>query len=67
MDLDGRGGMYPEFFCLTAYDTVTTYEAIRRSDEVLTRYKWECVVLNEGKNIQNLDADVTLACNVRKG
>ena len=67
MDLDGRGGIHPEFFCLTTYDTVTPYEAIRRSDEVLTRYKWDCVVLNEGQNIQNLDTDVTLACNVRKG
>ena len=67
MDLDDRDGVNPDIFCVTSYDTVTTYEAIRRSDEVLTRYKWECVVLNEGQNIQNLDADVTLACNVRKG
>ena len=67
MDLDDRDGVNPDIFCVTSYDTVTTYEAIRRSYEVLTRYKWECVVFDEGQIIHNIYTDVTLACNVRKG
>ena len=50
---------------LTARGTgvvVTTYEAFRRSKDMLLPVKWSYVVLDEGHKIRNPDADISLSC-----
>ena len=53
-------------FCGTGYAVITTYENIRRSPDIWTRHDWSYVVMDEGQKIRNPDADVTIACKVRK-
>jgi len=52
----------PDTFCGTGYVVVTTYESIRRNDDIWTRHTWSYVVMDEGQKIRNPDADITLAC-----
>ena len=49
-------------FCGTGYALITTYDNVRRSADVWTGHRWDCVVLDEGQRIRNPDADVTLTC-----
>lgn len=53
-------------FCGTGYVVVTTYESIRRSPDIWTGHNWSYVVMDEGQKIRNPDADVTIACKVRR-
>ena len=53
-------------FCGTGYSFVTTYESIRRDPDVWLQHDWSYVVMDEGQKIRNPDADVTLACKVRR-
>jgi hypothetical protein len=41
---------------------ITTFEAFRRSTELLLPHQWSYAVLDEGHKIRNPDADITLAC-----
>ena len=41
---------------------LTTYDAIRRSGDLLQRQEWSYVILDEGHKIRNPNAAVTLAC-----
>jgi DNA excision repair protein ERCC-6 len=56
----------PASFCGTGYAFVTTFENIRRNEEVWTRHKWNYVVMDEAQKIRNPAADITLVCKVRK-
>jgi DNA excision repair protein ERCC-6 len=56
----------PDTFCGTGYVVVTTYESIRRNDDIWTRHAWSYVVMDEGQKIRNPDADITLACKVSR-
>lgn len=41
---------------------VTTYANIRLYKDLLLRYQWDYVVLDEGHKIRNPDAEITLTC-----
>ena len=41
---------------------VTTYANIRLYSDLLLRYQWDYVVLDEGHKIRNPDAEITLTC-----
>ena len=41
---------------------VTTYASLRINHELLLKYQWEYIVLDEGHKIRNPDAEITLAC-----
>ena len=41
---------------------VTTYASVRLNIELLLKYQWEYVILDEGHKIRNPDAEITLAC-----
>nr|XP_002736872.2 PREDICTED: DNA excision repair protein ERCC-6-like [Saccoglossus kowalevskii] len=41
---------------------VTSYAAVRIQQDMLLRYQWDYVILDEGHKIRNPDADVTQAC-----
>jgi DNA excision repair protein ERCC-6 len=41
---------------------ITTYEQLRKHQELFTKRKWQYVILDEGHRIRNPDAAVTLAC-----
>ncbi len=41
---------------------VTTYANIRIYNNLLLRYQWDYLVLDEGHKIRNPDADITLTC-----
>jgi DNA excision repair protein ERCC-6 len=61
-DLETRD---PASFCGTGYAFVTTFENVRRNEEVWTRHKWNYVVMDEAQKIRNPSADITLVCKVR--
>lgn len=60
-DLDSRD---PSSFCGTAYAFVTTFENVRRNEEIWTRHRWSYVVMDEAQKIRNPSADITLVCKV---
>lgn len=60
-DLETRD---PASFCGTGYAFVTTFENVRRNEEIWTRHKWHYVVMDEAQKIRNPSADVTLVCKV---
>ena len=60
-DLDSRD---PSSFCGTAYAFVTTFENVRRNEEIWTNHRWSYVVIDEAQKIRNPTADVTLVCKV---
>ncbi|XP_070580138.1 DNA excision repair protein ERCC-6-like [Ptychodera flava] len=41
---------------------VTSYSGIRIHQDLLLRYQWDYVILDEGHKIRNPDAEVTMAC-----
>ena len=41
---------------------VTTYAGLRLSHQLLLRYQWEYVILDEGHKIRNPDSEITLVC-----
>jgi DNA excision repair protein ERCC-6 len=41
---------------------ITTYEGIRTNQDLLSKFEWEYIVLDEGHKIRNPDAEITLAC-----
>lgn len=61
-DLDTRD---PSSFCGTAYAFVTTFENVRRNEEIWANHRWSYVVIDEAQKIRNPNADVTLVCKVR--
>lgn len=61
-DLETRD---PSSFCGTAYVFVTTFENIRRNEDIYTNHKWSYVVIDEAQKIRNPNADITLVCKVR--
>eukprot|EP00536_Pseudo-nitzschia_multiseries_P012048 jgi/Psemu1/298000/fgenesh1_pm.440_\ len=58
-DLDTRD---PSTFCGTAYAFVTTFENVRRNEEIWTNHDWSYVVIDEAQKIRNPTADITLVC-----
>ena len=62
-DLETRD---PSSFCGTAYAFVTTFENVRRNDEIWTNHRWSYVIIDEAQKIRNPTADVTLVCKVRR-
>ena len=58
-DLDTRD---PSSFCGTAYAFITTFENVRRNEEIWTNHRWSYVVIDEAQKIRNPNADVTLVC-----
>lgn len=62
-DLETRD---PASFCGTGYAFVTTFENVRRNEEIWTRHKWNYVVMDEAQKIRNPSADITLVCKVRR-
>ena len=41
---------------------IMTYAGMRGYRDVLLRYKWDYVILDEGHKIRNPDAEMTLTC-----
>ena len=41
---------------------IVTYAGMRGYRDVLLRYKWDYVILDEGHKIRNPDAEMTLTC-----
>ena len=41
---------------------VTSYSSVRLRQDILLRHDWHYVILDEGHQIRNPDAHVTLAC-----
>ena len=62
-DLDTRD---PSSFCGTAYAFVTTFENVRRNEDIWTNHRWSYIVIDEAQKIRNPAADVTLVCKVRE-
>jgi DNA excision repair protein ERCC-6 len=60
-DLESRN---PSSFCGTAYAFVTTFENLRRNEEVWVKHRWSYVVMDEAQKIRNPRADITLVCKV---
>ena len=60
-DLDTRD---PSTFCGTAYAFVTTFENVRRNENIWTNHQWSYVVIDEAQKIRNPTTDVTLVCKV---
>lgn len=60
-DLETRD---PSSFCGTAYAFVTTYENLRRNEDIWTNHPWSYVVIDEAQKIRNPVADITLVCKV---
>jgi DNA excision repair protein ERCC-6 len=60
-DLDTRD---PSSFCGTAYAFVTTFENVRRNEDIWTNHRWSYVVIDEAQKIRNPTADITLVCKV---
>ena len=60
-DLETRD---PSSFCGTAYAFVTTFENVRRNEDIWTNHRWSYVVVDEAQKIRNPDADITLVCKV---
>ncbi|KAG7362229.1 SNF2-related protein [Nitzschia inconspicua] len=58
-DLETRD---PASFCGTGYAFVTTFENVRRNEEIWTNHKWNYVVMDEAQKIRNPGADITLVC-----
>jgi len=58
-DLETRD---PSTFCGTAYAFVTTFENVRRHEEIWTNHDWSYVVIDEAQKIRNPTADITLVC-----
>ncbi len=52
----------PDSFCGTGYVVLTTFENIRRNDNIWNAHRWSYVIMDEGQKIRNPDADVTIAC-----
>ena len=48
-------------FCGTGYAVVTTYEHVRRNQDVYINHPWSYVVMDEAQKIRNPQADITLA------
>jgi DNA excision repair protein ERCC-6 len=57
----------PSSFCGTAYAFVTTFENVRRNEDVWTNHRWSYVVIDEAQKIRNPTADITLVCKVSGG
>ncbi|KAL3917622.1 MAG: hypothetical protein SGILL_004626 [Bacillariaceae sp.] len=49
-------------FCGTAYAFVTTFENVRRNEEIWARHRWSYVIMDEAQKIRNPNADITLVC-----
>ena len=58
-DLDTRD---PSTFCGTAYVFVTTFENVRRNEDIYMNHRWSYVVIDEAQKIRNPNAYITLAC-----
>ena len=58
-DLESRD---PHSFCGTAVCFITTYENIRRNEDIWTRHSWSYVVMDEAQKIKNATADITVVC-----
>lgn len=56
------GGETDNQFCGTGYVVVTTYEHLRRNQDIYVNHPWSYVVLDEAQKIRNPNADITLAC-----
>lgn len=41
---------------------ITSYSAVRNLQDILQRYDWHYVILDEGHKIRNPNAGVTVAC-----
>lgn len=48
-------------FCGTGYAVVTTYEHVRRNQDIYVNHRWSYVVMDEAQKIRNPQADITLA------
>jgi len=48
-------------FCGTGYAVITTYEHVRRNQEIYVSHPWSYIVMDEAQKIRNPQADVTLA------
>ena len=48
-------------FCGTGYAVVTTYEHVRRNQNIYVNHRWSYVVMDEAQKIRNPQADITLA------
>jgi len=58
-DLDTRD---PSSFCGTAYVFVTTFENVRRNEDIYINHRWSYVIIDEAQKIRNPNADITLVC-----
>mmetsp|Transcript_33130 Transcript_33130/g.37226 ORF Transcript_33130/g.37226 Transcript_33130/m.37226 type:complete len:1363 (+) Transcript_33130:107-4195(+) len=58
-DLETRD---PSSFCGTAYVFVTTFENVRRNEDIYINHRWSYVVVDEAQKIRNPNADITLVC-----
>ncbi|OEU20833.1 SNF2_N-domain-containing protein [Fragilariopsis cylindrus CCMP1102] len=52
----------PSTFCGTAYVFVTTFENVRRNEDIYMNHRWSYVVIDEAQKIRNPNAYITLAC-----
>ena len=62
IDREDRDALDPHSFCGTGYVVVTTYENLRRNDDIHCGHRWSYVVLDEAQKIRNPDADITIVC-----
>jgi DNA excision repair protein ERCC-6 len=53
IDEDDLNTRDPSSFCGTAYTFVTTFENVRRNEEIWTKHKWSYVVMDEAQKIRN--------------
>ncbi|KAI8824146.1 DNA dependent ATPase [Fimicolochytrium jonesii] len=58
----GRAGALVDRVLQHGHILITTYAGIRVYSEKLLPVKWACAVLDEGHQIKNPDADITIAC-----